>query len=466
MTKTKKIFLVEDDASLRGAIDSFLRRLNYQVQSFDNLDKFVAALTPEVDLVLTDVMLPGFSGYDVLQRVQTLQPHIPVILMTAYGTIEKAVAAMKNGAYDFLVKPFSLSVLETAVNAAFLDNPSYFKNNSTQISMSGNGNPGLTGDAPHRFITQDLAMMEIIDSVKRIAASKATVLIQGESGTGKELIARMIHDFSPRASRIFVAINCAAMPDTLLESELFGHEKGSFTGAVSRQIGKFEISNNGTILLDEISEMSLSMQTKLLRVLQESEIYRVGGNKPTALNLRVIATTNRDLYQYTQDGNFREDLFYRLNVIPIKVPPLRERGQDVLVIAQELLKEFAKVHNRPMLEIDEAAKNRLLNCPWYGNVRELRNSMERAILVGSFDVVERDVAGKAQAQGVDSNAALAQSTNLTAPDMTLDEIEKKVILSTLEKCGGNKTRTASQLGISLRTLRNKLKAYIVSQKFT
>jgi DNA-binding NtrC family response regulator len=428
------------------------------------LEEVLKALTGEIDLILTDVMLPGFTGYDVLQKAHQKFPTIPIILMTAYGTIEKAVAVMKNGAYDFLVKPFSLNVLEMAINAAFMDStPSAKKTAPIQIGAGKTLVAGEGTEQPKNFITRDIKMIEILESVKRIAASKATVLIQGESGTGKELIARMIHDFSPRAERIFVAINCAAMPDTLLESELFGHEKGAFTGAVNRQIGKFELSNNGTILLDEISEMSLNMQTKLLRVLQECEIYRVGGNKPTSLNLRVIATTNRNLYQYTQEGHFREDLFYRLNVIPIKVPPLRERGQDILFMAQAFLQEFAKLHGRAVLPINDAAQKRILNCPWYGNVRELRNAMERAILVGDFHVVDQ----MSQTPETKTIAAGKTATGeaFVAGGMTLDEIEQKVILSTLEKCGGNKTRTASQLGISLRTLRNKLKTYI-SLKFT
>ncbi|EKD41357.1 MAG: Strongly similar to sigma 54 response regulator, partial [uncultured bacterium] len=247
--------------------------------------------------------------------------------MTAFGTVEKAVEAMKNGAYDFLVKPFSLNVLETAVNAALMDRQPILKRENVSTNDSGMFQSAVTTRVglkkiSERFFTKNARMIEIIDNLKRVATSKATVLIQGESGTGKELIARMIHEFSPRVERIFVAINCAAMPDTLLESELFGHEKGAFTGAVARQIGKFELSNNGTILLDEISEMSLTMQTKLLRVLQECEIYRVGGIKPIPLNIRVIATTNRDLYSYMKAGHFREDLYYRLNVIPITMPPL------------------------------------------------------------------------------------------------------------------------------------------------
>jgi transcriptional regulator with PAS, ATPase and Fis domain len=310
------------------------------------------------------------------------------------------------------------------------------------------------------FVTKNVKMLELIESIKKVAASKATVLIQGESGTGKEVIANMIHNFSPRRSKMFVAINCAALPDNLLESELFGHEKGAFTGAIQRQIGKFELSDGGTILLDEISEMSLNMQTKLLRVLQECEVYRIGGNKSIPLNLRVIASTNRDLYKYMKDGYFREDLYYRINVIPVHVAPLRERGEDVIVLANHFLDYFAHTHDRERMPLDELARYKILNYPWYGNVRELRNAMERAVLVGSFE----QICGEISRRSMDLRTIAPQGRaeeESTEPftDMTLDEVEKRVILETLRRCSGNRTRTAEKLGISLRTLRNKLKAF-------
>lgn len=459
-----KIVLVEDDASLRGAVDSFLRKSNFQVQAFDRAENALKAVDDGCDLVLSDVMMPGLTGFQLLDVVKQKSPKTPVILMTAFGTIEKAVDAMKHGAYDFLVKPFSLNLLETAIQSAILDKKSLNERESGDMPVledAGSVKSVRFGGAKvsERFITNNPKMLDLIENIKRIAPSKATVLIQGESGTGKELIAKMIHEFSPRSERIFVAINCAAMPDTLLESELFGHEKGSFTGAVARQIGKFEHSNNGTILLDEISEMSLTMQTKLLRVLQECEIYRVGGVKPIPLNLRVIATTNRDLFQYTKDGNFREDLFYRINVIPIFVPPLRERGDDVVLLSQEFLNEFAALHARPTMTIDDSIKKRIKNHPWYGNVRELRNAMERAILVGDFDVIEEGNIGSVAPGKTYESADAGDSETQFKKGMTLNDIEKVVILKSLEECDGNKTHTAARLGISLRTLRNKLSAY-------
>src|SRR3990167_1715084 len=410
----KNITLVEDDGTLRLAIRSFLERLDYSVQAFESVEEATKHINPSTDLILSDIMMAGLSGFDLLKFTIKKYPHIPVILMTAFGSIEKAVEAMKVGAYDFLVKPFSLSVLE---------NPSQEAHVASHIRIS------------ERFLTNNPRMLEMIENTKKIATSKATVLIQGESGTGKEFVAHMIHEFSPRKDRIFVAINCAAMPDTLLESELFGHEKGAFTGAVARQVGKFELANNGTILLDEISEMSLPMQAKLLRVLQESEIYRLGGVKPVPLNIRVIATTNRDLYEYMKTGHFREDLFYRLNVIPIIVPPLRERGEDTLFLSQKFLDEFATLHARKNLKIDENIKKKISSYAWPGNVRELRNTMERAILVGDFNVIDEN-------QALSNNIQEASSQKSTFPftNMTLGAIEKIVIIQTLQECNGNKTK--------------------------
>jgi DNA-binding NtrC family response regulator len=453
----KTILLIEDDVSLRQAIEVFLKRLNYNVLSFDHVEAALDQVNQEVGLILSDVMMPGgLSGYDLLKFVRKKFPEIPIILMTGFGTIEKAVDAMKQGAYDFLVKPFSLNLLETALQSAFLDRKSALEKRSSSVNLDVSlESRGFGKRLQTKFITQNTKMLKILDNLKRIAPSKATVMIQGESGTGKEVVAKLIHELSPRSERNFVAINCAAMPDTLLESELFGHEKGAFTGAVSRQIGKFELSHGGTILLDEITEMSLPMQTKLLRVLQECEIYRVGGSKPIPLNLRVIATTNRDLYSYTKEGHFREDLFYRINVIPVNLPPLRDRGDDVILLANEFISEFSMMHGRDGLEIDSKARKKLLDHKWYGNVRELRNAMERAVLTQSFDVLEQTI----EAPSLESGSTI---NDYKSQGLTLNDIEKNVILATLDEFDGNRTKTANQLGISLRTLRNKLKLYGVT----
>jgi len=343
----KNILLVEDDVSLRFAIESFLAQQNdLNVKSVGDIETAKKELRKsEYDVVLSDIKMPGGSGYDLLEYIKTNHEKILMVLMTAYGTIEQAVSAMKNGAYDFIVKPFQLTTLEHVIRMTLQD-----KNNiKVQQTRKDLTESDQVGDqnkhANQSFITNNKKIEELIQNIKKIAASKATVLIQGESGTGKEVLANMIHEHSPRGKNAFIAINCAALPDNLLESELFGHEKGSFTGAIQRQIGKFEVSDGGTILLDEISEMSLSMQTKLLRVLQECEVYRIGGNKPIPLNLRVIASTNRDLYRYMKEGNFREDLYYRINVIPIHVPALRERG------------EIYHFHDQRLSEVTDSSKD-------------------------------------------------------------------------------------------------------------
>lgn len=463
----KHILLVEDDAPLRLAIESFLSsNKQYIVKAVGDAVTARAEIEKvPYDLILSDIRMPGGSGYDLLELTKKIRPGVPFIVMTAYGTIEQVISAMKNGAYDFLLKPFQLATLENVIQSALSD--AMVLRLDSRMDLAPDKDPDKKEEQV--FITNNAQMQGLIENLKKVATSKATVLIQGESGTGKEVLAQMIHQFSPRHSKLFVAINCAALPDNLLESELFGHEKGSFTGAIQRQIGKFELSDGGTILLDEISEMSLNMQTKLLRVLQECEVYRVGGNKPIPINLRVIASTNRDLYRYMKAGSFREDLYYRINVIPIFVPPLRERGDDVLIVANHFLDEFSQVHLRLRIELDELARYKIKNYPWHGNVRELRNAMERAILVGNFDQIVNEEMVSAVAGAVAGNKMANLSTGgkveaLAADNtMTLDEVEKRVIYETLRHCNGNRTRTAEKLGISLRTLRNKLKAFQLAE---
>lgn len=463
----KSILLVEDDVSLRFAIESFwASQMDIHIKSVGNVEAAKKELEKsDYDIILSDVKMPGGTGYDLLEYVKQNKKNSLMILMTAYGTIEQAVTAMKSGAYDFIVKPFQLNTLEHVIRAALQDRDNWLYENDARNTASAEPEQATKGNKT--FISKNQKMLDLIENIKKVAASKATVLIQGESGTGKEVLANMIHEFSPRRSKPFIAINCAALPDNLLESELFGHEKGSFTGAIQRQIGKFELSDGGTILLDEISEMSLNMQTKLLRVLQECEVYRIGGNKPIPLNLRVVASTNRDLYKYMKDGYFREDLYYRINVIPIYVPPLRERGDDIVTLSNYFLDEFSQSHNRTRLELDELARYRIMNYPWQGNVRELRNSMERATLVGNFDQILSEDNPSPSFPSQQNNApvsGVSASQNLaTAPDMTLDEVEKRVIYETLRRCKGNRTKTAEKLGISLRTLRNKLKAFRIEE---
>lgn len=456
---------MEDDVSLRLAIETFLTRHGgYAVTTVGNTEAAKSKLKKnKFNMILSDVKMPGGSGYDLLEFVKsdkTLETPV-FVLMTAYGTIEQSVQAIKQGAYDVIVKPFELTTLEAMIKTAFTDQASVSqlpKEDSQKIFQQS-----ATVNGDKEFITKNPTILDLLDNLKKVASSKAAVLIQGESGTGKEVLANMIHQFSPRRNKPFIAINCAAMPDSLLESELFGHEKGSFTGAIQRQIGKFELSNEGTILLDEISEMSLNMQTKLLRVLQEYEVYRIGGSKAIPLNLRIITSTNRDLYSYMKAGNFREDLYYRINVIPINVPPLRERGDDVIILAEHFLNEFSEIHGRPSLKLDELARYKIMNYPWYGNVRELRNAMERAVLVRNFEqIINENLIedhGKLDRVSTVTDLPVKKSSIDLSVDMTLDEVEKRVIFETLRRYDGNRTKTAEKLGISLRTLRNKLKTF-------
>lgn len=458
----KKVLLVEDDPSLSLAIKIFLNRQKlYEVFVAHDIESAQKELeTHKFDLVLTDIKMPGGSGYDLFLQIKQNTPSTIVILMTGYATVEQAIQAIKNGAFEFLVKPFKITALENVLNSAFEENENIEKQKiqlSAKTHLQENKN----------FITKNPNMQALIQNLQKVAKSKATILLQGESGTGKEILANMIHQFSPRHDQAFIAINCAALPDNLLESELFGHEKGSFTGAIQRQIGKFELSDKGTIFLDEISEMSLNMQTKLLRVLQEYEVYRIGGNKPIALNLRIIASTNRDLYQYMKAGHFREDLYYRINVIPIHVPPLRDRGEDIMTLSEYFLDYFSKIHQCPKIAIDSATREKLISYPWQGNVRELRNVMERTTLVGGFENVGIDFEPNhtlpqnmsSHPHAVTAAVPIDQMTQSHFQNMSLEEVSKRVILETLGKCKGNRTRAAEKLGISLRTLRNKLKSF-------
>jgi DNA-binding NtrC family response regulator len=369
-------------------------------------------------------------------------------MVTAYGTIQNAVEAMKEGAFDYILKPFSYEDLDSAVKRAMMASSSLIGRSSEKAwSGRSKGRP---------IVTQNPKMLKLMELARNIAASNATVLIQGESGTGKELLARFIFENSPRRSKPFVVINCAAIPENLLESELFGHEKGSFTGAVAQRIGKFELANHGTFLLDEIGEMSLQLQAKLLRVLQEFELDRVGGKAPIPIDVRVIATTNEDLHQAVENGDFREDLFYRLNVIPLTIPPLRERKEDISLLVEYFLKrQGEKPGGRKGIAISQEAEALLLKYDWKGNVRELENFVERAALVCETGIIEP------RHFFLDGVVTVESEPRGVMVGSTVREMEKQLILKTLDEVAGNRTHAAKILGISIRTLRNKLNEYRV-----
>lgn len=448
MSDKVTVLVVDDEEQMRSAMQLALERCGYEVISADNGTNALKYIeTQPIQVIVSDLRMPTMSGDQLMAEVRQKYPTIPFVMITAYGTIAQAVEAMKLGAFDFLTKPFSAEDLEQIVERAIALNKPQKKTRSTRESRSDS----------RSLLTNDPNFVRIIEIASAIAPSNASVMIEGESGTGKELIARLIHSSSHRAEGPFVAINCAALPENLLESELFGFEKGAFTGALTSKPGKFEIANGGTILLDEISEMELPLQAKLLRVLQEREVDRVGGTRPVSIDVRVIATTNRNLNQMVKQGDFREDLYYRLNVIPLRIPPLRERHGDVKLLIEHFVRKFSAEKRKtttPQL-IEQLSRYN-----WPGNVRELENACERAVLLAKSDILfEKDF--------------LIAETSSTAPEQVSDylrlhpglsvaEAEKRLIEETLRSTNNNRTKAADLLGISIRTLRNKLNEYGVN----
>jgi len=445
--QTKPILVVDDEPEMRMALTQVLNCSGYTVSSASSAHEALEKFRREsFNLIITDVKMPKMSGMEFLQEVKKLAPQIPVIMITGYGTIVNAVEAMKEGASDYLIKPFSFDNLEAVVRKAWTE---------TNGSRPGKMHGMTTGQKPMAkgIVTQDAQLLQILDLAEDVAASNATVLIQGESGTGKELLACFIHHHSERSGKPYVAMNCAALPESLAESELFGHEKGSFTGAIGRKIGKFELAHCGTIVLDEITEMSAPLQAKLLRVIQEREIDRIGGTKPIPIDVRIIAISNRDVRKAVIEGRFREDLFYRLNVIPITIPPLRDRKSDIPLVAEHFLEKYARCNNRKMKKIAEETIALLLKYDWKGNIRELENTIERAVLLGKGEVLfPKHLFLEEPSHG-------QTNTNLIRVGVSLREMERQLIFRTLQDVDDNRTKAAKILGISIRTLRNKLREY-------
>lgn len=438
--------IVDDDPSMRVAIEESLWQTGISVLSASSGEEALAICQNKpVGVVITDMKMPGMSGLELFKEIKRLKLPIPVIIMSAFGTIQVAVDAVKMGVFDYLVKPFSQETLCGAIQKA--------------LSTGEAGEKPAGAPAGKTFLTQDPAMLKTLKMAEVVAASDASILIQGESGTGKELVARFIFTHSPRAHRPFIAINCAAVPENLLESELFGYEKGAFTGAVAKKPGRFELANSGTILLDEVSEMPILLQAKLLRVLQERELDVLGGKAPVLLDIRVIATTNRPLWGEVEAGRFREDLYYRLNVFPIHLPPLRDRISDIPLLVAHFIAKGAVRNQREVTSISKEAILRLMGQEWRGNVRQLENVVERAVLLaGGGPIGEEHLLFEGGMPG----RAIAPVQHHAAPPAggtTLWEAERKLILETLEQVGGNRTHAARGLGISIRTLRNKLREY-------
>lgn len=453
----KRILVVDDDNSMKSALSESLESCGYDVHAVENGYEAVDAFKKQFfDLVLTDMRMPGMTGIEVLKIVKNMSPETPVIVITAYGTVNTAVEAMKEGASEFIMKPFSLDDLESAVRQVL--------HNSVQQTNEMVSSP----QAKTKIVTLDPKMNSILEMLGTVAKSKSSVFIQGESGTGKELIARFIHEHSNRRNNPFVAVNCAAIPDNLLESEMFGYEKGAFTGASQRKLGKFEMAEGGTLLLDEISEMDFQLQAKLLRVIQESEVDRLGGNAPIPIDVRIIATTNTDITTAVLNKTFRSDLYYRLNVIPVKIPPLRERKKDILELACHFLRIFAAQKGMKNAALSNEAAKIILAHDYPGNVRELENIMERAVLMSPGKVILPEALGiDGLSHTSDQSTVNDRSAEIVEPPdspedreaVTLKDAEKALICSTLAKVNGNKTKAAKILGISVRTLWNKVQEY-------
>ena len=449
---SKKILIVDDESEMRIALETTLKREDYQLVCAEDGKQALDLFEDDAfDLVLTDVRMPKLSGLELLRAVKERSPKIPVVMMTAYGTIDNAVEAMKEGAFDYLIKGsgFSADVLVSTVKRAFL-NPQDYVPPARPLGLVDKAD-SITAK---KIVTQNEEMKKLLKFAENVAYSKSTVLIMGETGTGKELFARYIHQCSPRAGKSFMAVNCAALPEGFLESELFGHEKGSFTGATENKEGKFQQAHQSSLLLDEITEMGLPLQAKLLRVLQEHEVDKVGGKAPIPVDVRVIATTNSDIRRRIQDQEFREDLYYRLNVIPLNLIPLRERKDDIPLLAEHFMNQFCQENSRSPVKMDPATLGLLKKYSWPGNIRELGNIIERTCLMCQGDtLLPSHLFFDNEPLSSGKNAAGARLTG------TISEMEKELILQTLKECSDNKTKAAESLGISIRTLRNKLNEY-------
>ena len=475
----EKIIVLEDDLVLRKHLEQQLRARRYDVAAVPTLGAAYELLSKDNwDLIFADVQLPDGEGTDLLQQIQQRPDRPLVVIITGFGSVESAVSCMRNGAFDYLIKPFSSEQLSITLQKA--------EDLTRLIRVNDFLNKDHADDGGSELVGRSSGMEQLRSLIRKVARTQATVLIQGESGTGKELVSRAIHGESPRANAPFIKVNCAAIPENLIESEFFGHEKGAFTGALNKREGRFELAHGGTILLDEISEISPQVQAKLLRVLQEREFERVGGNRTLKVDVRVIATTNRNLEESVARKEFRQDLFFRLNVVPIHVPPLRERRDDIVTLATQFMQRFVRKHGVSVTGMSVACKDTLLSHTWPGNVRELQNVLERAVILcpdgqdlqpSHLGFGPTSVASTVPPAPPAPTAGLGQSgeppltmasvpaapvvVSPATPDsiQSLADLERAHILHALELCEGNRTKAARHLGVSIRTIRNKLHEY-------
>jgi DNA-binding NtrC family response regulator len=434
----REVLIVDDEAAMLAALEANFKRRGWRVRSAGGVAEALSAfrVTP-TNLVITDMRMTDGDGLQVMEGVRKCLPETPVILLTAYGNVPDAVQAMRGGACDYLQKPIPFEELEARAER--------FVSNEHEL---------LFGSHEMEVVGGSLAFRRVIEQAKKVARSEVDVLVEAESGTGKEVLARLIHQQSARRDGPFVAVNCSAFPENLLESELFGHVRGAFTGAQSNKSGKFELANGGTLLLDEVADLPLSLQPKLLRALQEREIDRLGDTKPVAVDVRIIATTNKSLPQQVKAGTFRADLFYRLHVVPLTIPPLRERREDILPLAHHFLRKYEPVECRGLFRIAPELAAQLQSYDWPGNVRELENTIRRELAFAVGTTLE----GCGGLLGSDLQEKEEGAEELKA-GVTLQEMERRLLEATLEATGGNRTRAAALMGVSLRTVRNKIREF-------
>ncbi len=451
---TARILLIDDEAIALTNLTHVLQREGYAVTACKEGESGLAALrTTDFDLVLTDLKMPGIDGMEVLREVRSRYPDVPVIMITGHASLDSAVEAMKAGAYHYLAKPFRLAEAREVVRAALELRRVKGENQDLKLRIEQLQNP-------HTLITQDLGMQRLLGTARQLATSDSSIVIHGESGTGKELLARYIHQNSRRAQGPFVAFNCGALSEDLAASELFGHEKGAFTGAQMRKLGLFEAANGGTLFLDEVAELPPSVQVKLLRVLQEREVLRVGAVEPVKIDVRVLAASNRDLGEAVEAGHLRNDLYFRLNVVTLSLPPLRERRDDIPLLAYFLLRKFAVTMDRPVQEITPEAMQRLVEYDYPGNVRELSNFIERGVALAQGEVLGVEHLP----QHLGRLTVRVFAPELAAAPATLEAQEKAHILHALKLAGGNRSEAARMLGIDRVSLWRKLKKYGVNEK--
>jgi DNA-binding NtrC family response regulator len=451
MMEKLNILVVEDGQSQREMLCDFLKDEGYPVADAKNGEEALIKLREDrFDLVLTDYKMPVMDGMALLKAAKELNPELDVVVMTAFGTVEAAVTAMKGGAFDYITKPIELDELRLLIGRIFERRTIVRENEMLRQELRGKR------VTPEGIVFQSRAMAEIINLAARVAKSRATVLIQGESGTGKELIARLVHDLSPRCEKPMTIVNCAALPENLLESELFGHEKGAFTGAAATRFGRFEEADGGTLFLDEIGELTNVVQVKLLRFLQEKEFQRVGGNRTFRSDVRVISATNRDLEEGVAKGWFREDLFYRLNVVGIPIPPLRDRREDVVPLMEHFLKRFSAENSRKIKGVSSKARDLLIKYDYPGNVRELENILERAVVIARGDYVETS---DLPFSALNASTSESQNWNRGTLKESIAFLEQDMVQNAMAEAENHQTRAARILGISERMLRYKLKKY-------